>query len=348
MTMKVAIDVSPLKIGHNVRGIGSYTRNLVNEFKTGKWEGINCEFFENPASPPPVDVIHYPYFDLFFHTLPIKKTASRVVTIHDVIPLVFPDHFPAGIKGYVNLFFQKRALKNTDAVICDSKTSRQDIIDKLSYPENKIHVVYLAPSDKFHPINDPAVLSVVTKKYNLPKEFVLYVGDVNWNKNLSNLLEAVKIAKVNLVMVGQAIVDQSISQTRRINDLIKKLGIRKKITKTGFVTDEELAVIYNLAKMTLLPSFYEGFGLPTLESMACGTLVVSSKVASIPEIAGSAAIYCNPSDPKDIARKVSYALGLDTKSTERLQNKSIKQAAKFNWSKTSQETIKVYKLLNEI
>ena len=101
--MRVAVDISPIRSGHKVRGIGSYTKNLIEEFKKGK-EDIEFEFFESSASPPPVDIVHYPYFDLFFHTLPIKKKNSRVVTIHDVIPLVFPDYFPVGVKGYLSFF----------------------------------------------------------------------------------------------------------------------------------------------------------------------------------------------------------------------------------------------------
>src|SRR3990167_3700904 len=99
--MKVAIDISPLKIGHQVRGIGSYTKSLIDEFKEGDW-GIDFEFFDSPNSPPPVDIIHYPYFDLF--------PTGSVVTIHDVIPLVFPKYFPAGIKGYVNLLCQQESI----------------------------------------------------------------------------------------------------------------------------------------------------------------------------------------------------------------------------------------------
>ena len=303
--MRVAIDVSPIKSGHKARGIGSYTKNLVEEFKK-RTGGIEFEFFENPASPPPVDIIHYPYFDLFFHTLPIFKKSSRVVvTIHDVIPLVFPKHFLRGVKGSISLFLQRLALKNVDAVICDSNTSKKDIVQKLSYPSDKIHVVYLAPGENFKNIQDKKRLSKIATKYRLPVKFALYVGDVNWNKNILGLLEAVKIAKANLVMVGDSIVDHNLPQVKQIDAKISSLNIKDKVIRTGYVEDEDLVAIYNLAPLTVLPSFYEGFGLPVLESMACATSVVGSKLASIPEISGNAAIYCNPSDPKDIASKIS-------------------------------------------
>src|SRR3989344_1337554 len=174
--MKVALDISPLKTGHKVRGIGSYTQQLVEEFKKGDY-GIDFEFFDSQNFSSSSDLIHYPYFDLFFHTLPIKKAKPRIVTIHDVIPLVFPKFFPIGIKGALNLFLQKRALAKVDAVICDSETSKKDIISKLSFPGEKIRVVYLAPGPNFKKINTSQLFKI-KNKYSLPEKFVLYVGDV--------------------------------------------------------------------------------------------------------------------------------------------------------------------------
>lgn len=340
--MKVAVDISPLKAGHSVRGIGTYTRYLTEEFKTGKW-GIDFEFFTDPASPPPADLIHYPYFDLFFHTLKIPKNTPCVVTIHDVIPLVFPHYFPIGIRGFFNLMGQKRSLLNAAAVICDSQSSKRDIIDKLSLPPAKIHVVYLAPAPIFRVLDySTKELISVAKKYHLPPQFVLYVGDINWNKNLKNLLEAVKIARVNLVMVGQAVCDPNLREAQQINLLVKKLGLGDKVTKTGYVSESELAAIYHLARLTLQPSYYEGFGLPVLESMACGTPVVASNAASLAEIAGPA-VFCDPADPADIAAKIKSVLNLSPKARASLAKKGLIHAKKFTWRQTAQQTIKVYK-----
>ena len=340
--MKVAIDTSPLISGHESRGIGAYTKNLVEEFKKGKWD-FDFVFFENGNYPSDVDLVHYPYFDLYFNTLPLKADKPRIVTIHDVIPLVFPEHYPAGIKGRINFFFQKKTLKNVDAVICDSETSKEDIVNKLSVPKAKIHVIYLAPSDKFRPIDNPSLLSVVAKKYKLPKKFVLYVGDVNWHKNIQNLLKAVKISNVDLVMVGKALADDSIPQTREINDLIGKLGLNKRIIKTGFIEEDDLAAIYNLAEVTLLPSYYEGFGLPIVESMACGIPVVASNVASISEIAKGNLFFCDPADPEDIAGRIKEVFGLSQDKLDVLSQKLIDESKKFSWHKVALETVNVYR-----
>jgi len=340
--MRIAIDTSPLFTGHESRGIGAYTKNLVEEFKSGKWD-FDFVFFDGKNYPADADLVHYPYFDLYFRTLPLKRDKVRIVTIHDVIPLVFPQHYPAGLKGRINFFFQKFALKNVDAVICDSRTSKEDIANKLSVPKSKIHVVYLAASPSFKKIDDQNFLNEVSKKYKLPKKFVLYVGDVNWHKNIENMLKAVKIAGCDLVIVGRAMVDDNIPQTREINGFIAKLGLNKRIIKTGFIEENDLAAIHNLAKFTLLPSYYEGFGLPVLESMACGTPVVASNVASIPEISKDNIFFCEPTDPRDIAKKIKEVFSMQQDKRDNLSRKLIDEAKKFSWHRVAAETANVYR-----
>ena len=340
--MKVAVDTSPLHTGHESRGIGIYTKNLVEEFKSGKWD-FDLVFFDGKNYPADSDLVHYPYFDLYFRTLSLRRNKVRIVTIHDVIPLVFPQHYPVGIKGRINFFFQKIALKNVDAVICDSKTSKEDIANKLSVPKSKIHVVYLAASPSFKKIDDQNFLDEVSKKYELPEKFALYVGDVNWHKNIENMLKAVKIAGCDLVMVGKALTDDKIPQTREANSLIGKLKLSKQIIKTGFIEEDDLAAIYNLAKLTLLPSYYEGFGLPVLESMTCGTPVVASNIASIPEISKDKIFFCDPSAPQDIAKKIKEIFGLLPIKLESLSQKLQKESEKYSWHRVAAETANVYR-----
>ncbi|MEK7580988.1 MAG: glycosyltransferase family 1 protein [Patescibacteria group bacterium] len=339
--MKVAFNISPNSTNHKFRGIGVYTLSLQRALKEHSGKEIDIEFFSAIKEPAGFDLIHYPYFDLFFHTLPMQKKTCRVVTIHDVIPLIFPDKFPVGIKGKFNLLLQKRALKNTDAVICDSYQSKKDIQKYLNFPEEKIHVVYLAADKIF--TNFRTIPPAIRLKYKLPSKFVLYVGDVNYNKNILNLLDAVKITGVNLVMVGSAIINDKIPQVQEINHKISKLGLQDKITKTGYIPDSELVAIYNLAIVTLVPSLYEGFGLPLVESMSCGTPVIAAKNSSLTEIGGEAAFYCKAEDPTDLANKIKKVVGLNEKELSSIRQKSLKNARKYSWSKTAQETINVYK-----
>lgn len=345
--MEIAIDASPLNTGHKTRGIGTYTTNLINSLKQID-KDLKVEEFHNSKNPPQTDIIYYPYFDLFFHTLPLKARSTRVVTIHDVIPLVFPEHFPSGIKGKINLRLQKLALKDTGAVICDSQTSKKDIVEKLSYPQDKVHVVYLAPGKDFRKISDSKILEKVLKKYSLPKKFALYVGDVNWNKNLPNLLRAVKLSGVSLVTAGSAIANENLEQTKSLISLINNLGIQDNVKRVGYIPEADLVAIYNLATATVLPSFYEGFGLPVLESMACGTPVICSNNSSIAEIGGEAAIYCDPESPKNISEQMLRVMNFSPGERVVQGNKSTLNASKFSWIKTAKETYGVFKdLINK-
>ncbi len=337
--MKVAIDISAISSQHGIRGIGSYTKNLTDEFQKNN-SGIKFEFFNGPNNPPVADVVHYPYFDLFFHTLPIKRRSKRVVTVHDVIPLVFPQEFKPGTKGKIMLQLQKLALASSDAVICDSKTSKKDVIEKLGYPSNKIYVVYLAPANYFRILPKRELLSVDLNKFNLPNDFVLYVGDVNWNKNIPNLLKAVALSNANLVMVGKALMDDTLKEVQEIIRVTRNLKIENKIKRVGYVKNEDLVKIYNLAQITIAPSFYEGFGLPVLESMASGTPVICSNNSSFAEIGGDVATYCDPRKPEDIAEKINSLIQKGKDSG--LQIKLTNHAKNFSWEKTAKETIDVY------
>lgn len=338
--MKVALDISPLNSAHSVRGIGSYTRNLENSLRSFDLELITIN---NPKTKVKADIYHFPYFDLFFRTLKPVKNAKNVVTIHDVIPLVFPAHFPRGIRANINLLAQKSVLKRVDAVICDSDTSKRDIHEKLGFSKEKIHVIYLAASNVFKPVSSTQELSKIAKKFKLPRKFVLFIGDVNWNKNVLGLLEAVKIAKVDLVLVGKAITDEKLSQVVAINETIIRLNLQTKIQKLGYVPDEDLVKIYNLAEATIVPSYYEGFGLPVLESMSCETPVICADNSSLSEIGENAAIFCKPHDPEDIANKIKYVMNASAEQKLKLARKVREHSLNFSWTKVANQTVEVYR-----
>lgn len=352
--MKVALDISPLKSVHKFRGIGRYTQNLVEALKKSPIADFQVELIEKGPPPQDADLIHYPYFDFFWSTLPLRKPKKTVVTIHDVTPLVFPQHFPPGIKGRARFFFQKVSLKGAVGVICDSKNSQRDIIQYLSFPEEKTHVVYLAAGKEFKS-QDEKKNQAVVKKYHLPAQFVLYVGDVNWHKNISGLIKAfaripqrpkTKEQSLGLVLIGKAFENKSLKETKSLLQLIKELKLNGRVKILGFVPTKDLVIIYNLATVYCQPSFYEGFGLPVLEAMACGTPVVSSKKASLAEICGQAAVMVDPYNLEDLANGLTMAIE-NKDLRQNLIQRGFKQAQKFSWEKTAQETIKVYRRINE-
>lgn len=339
--MSIAFETGATKDLNSVRGVGSYTQNLQNELRIyQKQLGIN--FVSKGFNPNSYNLVHYPYFDLFFHTLALTSKAKRIVTIHDVIPLIFPDKFPSGIKGKLNLLLQKRALGNVDFVICDSETSKKDVIQKLSVPANKVKAIYLAAGENFGKVTALGEIESTRKKYKLPEIFSLYVGDVNWNKNLTTLLKSVSISKIPLVMVGSALVDKALKPVMELDRLITDLDINSLVIRTGFVPEKDLVAIYNMAQVTVMPSVYEGFGLPVLESMACGTPVICSHNSSLSEIGGNVAIFCDPSSPEDIAAKIKSTINLAPDQRSNLSAKCQGHAKKFSWEKTARQTIDIY------
>jgi len=356
--MRVAIDVSPLKTGHKFRGIGFYTERLTASLQKliavgSKYRDWQIELIENwKLKIGNFDLVHYPYFDLFFLTLPIKKHALAAVTIHDVIPLVFPEHYPKGLKGWFKFQVQKFSLKGAAAVITDSQNSKKDIVKYLGFSKDKIFVVPLAPGEDFKPLAISHQLLVKTRrKYFLPERFILYVGDVNWNKNIPGLVRACEKIEIPLVIVGKQAKRQDFDQTHPENkDLVwlqnkhrsSIINHRSSIILTGFVPTKDLAAIYNLAAVYCQPSFYEGFGLPVLEAMACGAPVVCSKTSSLPEVAGGAAIFVDPKDIKSISQGIKHVIE-NEEVKETFRKKSISRASQFSWKKTAEKTIGVYK-----
>lgn len=343
--MKIGIDISPLKTGHKFRGTGSYTENLIKALD--KYDSKNSyQTFTRGEEPPlDIDLIHYPYFEPYFLTLPFKKPIPTIVTVHDLTPLVFPNHFPRGIKGEVKWQIQKQSLKGAAAVIVDSKNSQKDVSKYTGILEEKIFVVYLASGEEFRKLKTEDLIKI-KNKYSLPGKFALYVGDATWNKNLPGLIKAAQKINLPLVLIGKKLSESDFDRGNLWNkDLleVEKLTYNdKRIFKLGFVPQEDLVRIYNLAAVCALPSFYEGFGLPVLEAMSCGCPVVASKCGSLPEVAGEAAFYIDPYDVDDMANGIGE-IYFNFAVQEKFRKLGFLQAQKFSWKKTAEETVKVYK-----
>lgn len=349
--MNIAIDISPLESGHylqhRVRGTGFYLQNLKASLPKYFPQNKYIFFNRGDSLSGKIDVAHYPYFEPFFLTLPVFSKNKRVVTVHDLTPLVFPENFKAGLKGMLKWQLQKIALKNADAIITDSESSKKDIIKYAGIKDSKIKVVYLAAGEEFVRIqNSESIIQNLKKRYQLPEKFVLCVGDVTWNKNLPRLIQAVKKVNIPLVMVGQALVEKNVDLTNPWNkDFTKVLELidgDEDIVRLGFIPKEDLILLYNIATVFAMPSIYEGFGLPILEAMSCGCPVVTSKEGSIPEIAGNAAINVDAYSIDSISQGIHEVF--DNLSLQKeLSEKGIKQSKKFTWHKTAGETMRVYR-----
>jgi len=348
--MKIALDMSPLKSGHylqhRVRGTGFYLQNLKASLEEYYPENKYIDFNRGDSLEEDIDIVHYPYFEPFFLTLPISSKNKKIVTVHDLTPLVFPNHFKPGLKGMLKWKIQKLALMNADMIITDSESSKKDIIKYVGINPAKIRVVYLAAGSEFKVLKSKEETESVRKKYSLPKEFVLYVGDATWNKNLPRLIEAVSKINVPLVMVGKALIDKVIDAQNPWNkDLVKAQKLaeeNKNVFRLGFVSSEDLVALYNAATLFVMPSIYEGFGLPILEAMSCKCPVVTSKGGSLAEVVGEGGKYVDPYDVDSIAKGISEIFN-NKSLQEEFSQKGLIQSKKFTWHKTADETMDVYR-----
>lgn len=351
--MKVAISGLPLKSAHKGRGIGYYTNYLQEVLREDP--SVELLEFTNLSEIKNVDVIHYPWFDLFFHTLPIRRGFPTVVTIHDVIPLVFSRYYPVGLRGRINFILQMIALRSCEQIITDSKVSKEDIIKYLKVEDERVTVIPLAADPKFRIINNDTELIRIRRKYRLPDRFLLYVGDANWVKNLPFLIEGFRqlvksppFLGIQLVLVGgvflkdvENIDHPELQSLKLMNRLIKEYGLDEYIIKPGQIETSELVAFYNLATIYVQPSLYEGFGLPLLQALACGAPVVSSNRGSLVEVGGESAVYFDPTNLKQFT-SIMHEI-LENKSLQnKLSKLGLKQAAKFSWKKVAEETKSVY------
>lgn len=327
--------------GHQTRGIGRYAKLLLEALNdSGEIELTNSNRL--------AQVIHYPYFDFFFPTLPLPWPKPSVVTLHDTIPLVFRQHYPVGRRGQLNFLRQKTYLKMVRAIITDSQSSANDIQTYLGINSTKIRVVHLAADPVFQPVSSTKITKVA-RKYNLPKSYILYVGDINYNKNLPALIKAIKYLPktLKLVLVGKNFVRQSIPEWQAIETQIALSDVQSRVKLLNNVSPDavdDLNAIYSGATVYVQPSLYEGFGLPILEAMQSGCPVVASNNSSLPEVAGDAALLVEP-DAESLAAGIQQVLDLSPSARQKMIKQGIERAKTFTWKKTARGTIEVYKSL---
>lgn len=346
--MKIAFDIRPLSNPEKFRGVGVYTKNLLKKLQTPIFKKIEIfEFDDEDQIPQDTDLIHYPYFNPFLLTLPLKFKKPTVVTVHDMIPLLFPQHFPKGVKGWFKWQYQKLRLKQTNHIITDSQASAQDICQVAHIKKLKISSVYLAASDDFKPASRTEQARV-KKKYQLPDKFVLYVGEFNWNKNVVGLTKACLDLEMPLLVAGGRAVDENYDHSHPENQPLSEFQHLAKdnaelTTTPGYVSQKDLIALYSTAAVYCQPSFYEGFGLPILEAMACGCPVVCSNKGSLPEVAGKAVFYIkDPYSLTSIEKTLKKALNLSKNQRQKMIDQGLRQAERFSWQKTAQKTVEVY------
>lgn len=344
--MKIYFDNSTLNSANKFRGIGYYAKNLWENLQ--KIQDLQLEILDYKKSQKIEKnaIYHFPAFNPFFFSFPIQLIKQSIITIHDLIPLQFPEKYPSGFRAKIKWLAQKKLLNYAKHIITDSKASKKVIMQLTGLPKNKISVIYLAANPSYQKINDQKILKTIKNKYNLPDKFLLYVGDLNWNKNILRLVSVIQRLNYVLVVVGKQAVNKSIIPHPWNRDLRKFQEIARQspqsILRLGYVSDQDLNIIYNLATALVYPSIAEGFGLPILEAMQAGCPVVGSKLSSVGEIIADAGVKFDPLDEDDMMSAIKKVY-TDKNLRQDLSRKGLLRAKEFNWQKTAQKTVEVYK-----
>jgi len=365
--MRILIDGNTLENGGT--GIGHYTYNLILELAKVMGEGdelsvgMRRKLLDKTGEPgiEGVSVLpvaersfrkYLPFsprwmqgFDLYHQPnyVPHAFSGKTVITIHDMSHRIFPQYHPRR-RVMILRAFESR-LRQADRIITDSEHARQEIMELLRVPKERIEVIYLGAGSHYRPMNiSEKQLKDLQSRYNLPEQFLLYVGTIEPRKNLERLIEAYYLyrqeepaSELKLVLAGgKGWLYESIFSR------VQELHLQQEVIFTGYVDSDDLPCLYNMAMAFVYPSLYEGFGLPPLEAMSCGTPVISSNAASIPEVVGEAGILIDPYQINDLAEAI-FRVAESASLRNELSQLGLKQAQRFSWRRCAVETLRVYR-----
>jgi len=279
--------------------------------------------------------------DVILHsklTVPLFTRIKTVMVLHGSERFHFKSFHPFSDRLYFRTIYPQ-FLKRATVILSDCENARKDIMDIMGINPDKIKTVHLAGDPAFRLVHDAQSLKKVRDKYSLPQKFIIYVGHIYPGKNVGRLFKALKMVRENfdikLIMAGS----KRFKFDQDLN-LIKELDLEKHIQLLGYVPLEDLVSLYNLAEMTVFPSYYECFPAIPLDANACGCPVVTSKTGGTPEAAGDAALYVNPTDVSEIAEAIIKVMS-DKQVKEDLLEKGFLNAKRFSWRKTAEKTLAV-------
>jgi glycosyltransferase involved in cell wall biosynthesis len=357
-------------LNNSYTGVETYIDNLIINLKTSDekiklinykndFEKTNYPDLEVKIVASPLEKVYptlwYPYlgyylknnneFDIIhntkhFPTIFKPKHAKYVITVHDLFALALgpPEYQYYKKIGYKLLL--PKTLKSADKIISNSKNTKNDIIRYFKIPEEKIKVIHLAANETFAKLNEIEILDI-KKKYAINYPFIFYVGGLAAYKNIVRLIEA--YGKLKKLGVTHKLLLAGVKRYKynEIFETIEKLNLQNDVIFTGYVPDKDLPGLYNAADLFVYPSLYEGFGIPPLEAMQCGTPVIASNTSSIPEVVGDAGIMINPYDVDEFANKMYEVLTNEDLKKE-MSKKGLERAKLFSWKKCAEEHLKVY------
>jgi glycosyltransferase involved in cell wall biosynthesis len=364
--VRIAIDARKLRDF----GIGTYIRNILIELSrldrtteyvvlcrpqdVGSGDILGQNFRMVPSAAPPysvaeqlsiplalmrerADLLHEPHY-----VLPPATRCRSVVTIHDCIHLMFPQYLPSRLAYVYAKGSMWSATRKANRILTVSEASKHDILRFFDVAPEKVSVIYNAIDERFLAPADPARMEQVRQRYQLEHPFILYVGNIKPHKNLEGLIDAFGRMRSNapedlrLIIIGD-----EISKYPALRQAVHRHKLDKHVRFLGFQPLETLACFYRQARAFVFPSFYEGFGLPPLEAMACGAPVVTSNVSSLPEVCGDGALLVDPHDPDALADGILRAV-MDESLRADLIAKGRERARHFSWARSVYKIHQIY------
>lgn len=376
--MKIGFDGK--RIFHNFRGLGNYSRNLVEGILNFHLENevylfttpFHDERAQNWAKDHPKAQIIFPKskvfqtfpalwrsfylsneikkFDLdifhgLSHELPFfvdQLKCKKVVTIHDLIYKRFPNFFSPIDRKIYDLKYAY-SCKKSDLIIAICEQTRRDLIDLMGIQPKKIEVAYQSCNPIFTKQLSTEEKNIFRKKYNLPENYILFVGALEPNKNALNLVKAfanIRSKGLSLVVVGKGK-----SYKEQILREINSLGIKENVIFYDFVSTQDLPGMYQMAKVFVFPSFFEGFGIPIIEALFSKTPVVTTKGHCFPEAGGPSTLYVDPTNPLEISQAIKKVLE-NPKLSQEMVERGWEYVQRFSWDRTTQKIVEIYKTLN--
>jgi glycosyltransferase involved in cell wall biosynthesis len=372
--MRVAIDIR--RVGSF--GIGTYIRNVVrtlarigeqNEYVLIGLPERFAELGELPANFKLValphlerslrayyafdqivrhercDIVHVPH--MFWR--PRAMSRPYLVTAHDVLTYMFPRPDESAFRRLFHKWLSRRALDGAARILSVSNFTKNEIVRYFLIPDEKIEVIPNAIDERFRAGHaTDADRALIAERYQVSYPFVLYAGNIKPHKNLVRIIEAFSVLKAELKKEGKLpdlkliIIGDELSKHPDLRRTVIKSGVERDVRFLGFVSIDTLRIFYDLAKVFVFPSLYEGFGLPPLEAMALGTPVVTSNTSSLPEVVGDAAVLVNPENVFEITRALQRVL-VDQALRDKLKAASIEQAQRFSWETSVCRLLEIYK-----
>lgn len=275
------------------------------------------------------ELFHAPSF-----MAPLVCPCRMVMTIHDLNHMVLPQFYTPFHQFYYQVFVRS-CIRRSEYILTVSHFSKEEIVRNLNIPSDKVFVTYNGVSDKYHPVTDKAHLDYVRELYELPEKFIFCLSNNKPHKNVHQLVKAYCYSDITIPLVLACPVDGEILRTA------ESYGKKHLIYFSKFIDEEHLPSVYSMTHLFVYPSTYEGFGLPPLEALACGTPVVVARSSSLPEVVGDSAIFANPFDHQDIARALEIGV-YDQKLRERLREYGVSHAKKFSWQAMTEQTLEIY------